>query len=754
MQKAIQYFLCFILCFGLTAIVLGIYLPELMYSPFTWSPTLGGDGLTIHYNLQYHATYGEGAHLGSQYYPHGESIYMTDSQAMLAILLAKLRSAFPDLHYNSVAISNIITLWSTPVSAIILFLCMMKLRMRKTVAVLFSVLIALLSPQIIRQLCGHYGLGFSFLLPLVMYYMLHDRISIKFWVLNILLVGVLVVLGLNNPYLLAISCSWLLAAGGIGVLSAIAIRKGNWKIFLSWLLTAIAPLLIVFSILHANDHVEDRVEVPFGFFTNKSTPKGFLFPDHGWTGSLQKKVLPDMVSNAEGMTYLGVVPIVIFFGLVLLFLFKRKTLLRKADSRLHLTLLFIGSAFVLIYSFGLPFRINEQWSLDHLGKVLQFRAPARFGWVFYYALSLVTAVFVDRTINRFLNIQSYAAAYSFFAIIFSIWAFDVHQFMTGEYNAYQSHTGFTEARLKFYEELSQEHHLNRENYHGLFLLPTEHGWTDKVFHEGSWRSNYEGYKVSLASGLPLINGKLSRMSVAHTLDAMQLVSHPSIKKEYLEKLSRDRKILFVSSKDSELHSSEQYLLDISELIFENEKFALHRITVKHFINSNRSYRQAIFNSVVDSDFDKNDTISHAIYYEHFDGDGRSFDCSGSKKVERGRQLVAEFNISEMDSELLEVSFWNLVESKYQGGPWYILQFLHEDRVIVEHKAWALDQLDTQSGWLRVSIESEVPSDANAMKIFSQYDQSSVIDEILVRKAQDTINYSCEYRQFVNNYPIK
>lgn len=748
MGRAGQYVLCSIICFVLTAVVLGHYFPELMYSPGTWSPTLGGDGLTIHYNLQYHATYGEGTHLTSQYYPHGESIFMTDAQAMLAIILAKLRAVYPDLHYDSVKISNIITLWSTPLSAVVLFFCMMKLKMRKTLAVLFSVLIALLSPQIIRQLCGHYGLGFSFLLPLVMYFMLHEKITLRFFLLNLFLILILVFLGLNNPYLLAISCSWLLAAGGVGVLITIVARTGKWKLPAVWMMTAIASLLIVFSVLHAHDHVEDRVEVPFGFFANKSTIKGYLFPDHGWTGDLQKKVLPDMVNNAEGLTYLGVIPILVFIGLLFLLLFRRKDLLFRVLGKNQLALVFIGSLFVLAYSFGLPFRINQQWSLDNLGKVLQFRAPARFGWVFYYTLSLVSAVFVDRAFRSLWNLKGGKIAYPFLGSIFLLWSIDVHQFMTGEYNAYQSHTGFTKAKLKFYNELSQKHQLDRDNFHGIFLLPTEHGWTDKVFHNGSWRSNYEGYKLSLASGLPLINGKLSRMSVSHTLDAMQIVSDPAIKKEYLQTLSKDKKILFLNSKENELKPSEEYLINISSKLFENEKFAIHEIMLDHFLEQNRSYRARVGNSV------QPDSVHNYIAYEHFDGEGPSFDCNGYKEVDRGRQPIAEFVLSELDSERIEVSFWNLVESKYQGGPWYILQFLKDENLVSEHKEWALDQINTQNGWLRVSIESEVPSEANTLRLFSNYDQRSIIDEMLIRKTQDSIVYKCKNRLFVNNYLIK
>ncbi len=45
---------------------------------------------------------------------------------------------------------------------------------------------------------------------------------------------------------------------------------------------------------------------------------------------------------------------------------------------------------LLLYSFGLPFILGLEWLIDLIGPVRQMRGIARFSWLFYYVMNIVT----------------------------------------------------------------------------------------------------------------------------------------------------------------------------------------------------------------------------------------------------------------------------------------------------------------------------------------------------------------------------
>ena len=56
----------------------------------------------------------------------------------------------------------------------------------------------------------------------------------------------------------------------------------------------------------------------------------------------------------------------------------------------NLNLLFWASLAALLYSFGVPFIFGLEWMVDLIGPVRQMRGIARFAWVFFYVMNIVT----------------------------------------------------------------------------------------------------------------------------------------------------------------------------------------------------------------------------------------------------------------------------------------------------------------------------------------------------------------------------
>ncbi|MEM6770574.1 MAG: hypothetical protein AAF597_08335, partial [Bacteroidota bacterium] len=376
---------------AIASLVSVLYFQELMLTPGLKSPTFGGDGLTIHYNLQYHATYGEGAYLTSQYHPYAESVFMTDAHALLAVVFAWLRPVFPGLADHASGIANFLIFWSTPVAVLFLFLTFRQLKVKWAFSLVFSLFIALMSPQILRQLGGQYTLGFTWLLPYVIWYVFTWNDGKRYWLKSLILTGIIFLLGLNNPYLYAIAGAFLLAVSGISVLVRLTGNQSvSWSQIGYWLAVFAGSTAAVFLTLEAYDVVEDRVEVPFGFFHNIATWGGLLSSQDVLLYDWIHRVFPGLATpKHEHQLYLGLVPILFVLALPFLLFLPR---LRKRFGWHQQTLVLVtlvGGLAGMIFGFGLPFSYFKYWTYDHLGAVLQFRAPVRFGWPLYYLLGIV-----------------------------------------------------------------------------------------------------------------------------------------------------------------------------------------------------------------------------------------------------------------------------------------------------------------------------------------------------------------------------
>lgn len=731
------------LCVALTIAISGFYFKGLMFHPNEHTCTFGGDGLTIHYNLQYHATYGSGTQLTSQYYPKGETIFMTDAQGVLAIALSKLRNIFPALPAWSVGISNFLIYWSNGIAALLIFLCLIKLKVDDKLAVVLAILISLLSPQIDRQMCGHYALGYAFILPMVFYFLLHNEFGRQYLFKALITIILLVIFGLNNPYLLAISCSALLSSFGLALIAQLFGRGVKLNILFSWLAVGALPLLICYGILHSLETVTDRVKVPFGFFENVLTYKDVFFPDGTFFSKPLTKYFEFEEYAPESRSYIGVVPTFIILSLAFVWLASKSFFISLfKDNRLAIIL--FGSFAVLLFAFGIPLIYMKEWTYANLGQVLQFRAPGRFAWVFYYSVALLSSVFISRL---YTTLNEYKIGFVVL-ILFLPWGYEAHQYLKASTQEKISHNAFSPHELDPFYALSKKLSLNAENYHGIFLLPTEHAWTDKVLHEGTWRSNYEGYRLSLASGLPLINGKLSRASLSNTLNSMQLVSNPHIKKEILADLSKDKSILLLQAVDAMLKPGELSLMNFSDTIHHTNDIVLGRVdlaVMESKLNALRNATRASSNK-----------FAQPLLYEHYEQDNAfAFAGKGSRLLKAGKNIIAKLSLDKNRiADSLHLSFWYYSDPAIYGGPLWTVQCFSGDKISNERNVVTLNLTDTQKGWLRVEFMVPISATDTDLILLSDYVKPSYIDELLIRDVNGNVSYKDGASFYYNNFLIK
>ncbi len=727
--KPIRPFYQMLIVFAAASLAFSLFFQDLMLAPYATSPVVSGDGLTIHYNLAYHAKHGSGAMLTSQYHPYAESIFMTDGHGLLAVVLAAMRPIFPSIGEHAVGISNFLVFWSNPLAALLLFMALRQLKIRWPLAMVGGILIAMLSPQIHRQMAGQFTLGFTWLLPLVIWYLLAWNGGKRYWA-KTLLVGLAVyLLGLNNPYLYAISATLILATAGLAVVYQLFRPQAEtWAKIGYWVFVFAVTTLALYGTLAYFDTVTDRVEVPFGFFHNTANWGGLLSSTGLFGYDFFHGLLPDLGRpRHENQIYLGLVPMLFVVALPFLLAVKRWRSTVAEHQVLWLSLL--GSLAGLIFAFGLPFIWFKYWSYDHLGAVLQFRAPARFGWPFYYLLSITTIY----AINAFYGSAKKKTTVSvLIGLALLVWGVEAGQYLGQKLDGMHKENALSEPKLDVYRGIAAAHSIDTERYSSIFLLPTELGWTDKIHHNGTWRSNHDGYQLSLATGLPLLNGKLSRLSLSRSLQSLQVTSNPLVEKEILNAIDDGRDILLLAVKDESLDPEELRVKQLGTSLYRGEEVELLRLPVARL--------RAAHQSAVDSAKRDTSVTEDYLRFDYETDAFTAFSGAGSRRVGKGWTDLLEVPLDSLPAAAeWELSAWVFCDGRRFGGPKFDLKLLDDTgKKVSTQNQWINTVYETQNGWQRLDFTFAAEENATSMMLTANYDHPFYIDEVLVRPANRSV----------------
>ena len=727
----------------LASLVFCFFFNSLMLRPNRVAPTFGGDGLTIHYNLQYHATYGHGTALRSQYHPHAESIFLTDAQGVVAVVLSWLRPLFPGIGGYATGVSNALIFWSNPLAAALLFLVLRRLGVRPWLSGAGGILIALMAPQILRQLNGHYALGYAWLLPLLLLYLLAEP-GRRHWLRSLGVGAVLTVLGLNNPYLLLIGVAFLLACAGVAAGVALAGRRAWWPRVAHWAAVALGSTALLFLLLSAGDGAADRVAVPFGFFKNHTHWSGLATSPFTFARPTVSALFhfPERIP-AESWTYFGLVPWLLLVGLAMALLLPRARARLVRGSHPLLPVLFGGAVLCLLFSFALPFQWFEDWSYDHLSSILQFRAPARFAWPQYYLVGCCAVYGLDRLFTR-LRVGRPALAWAVLLLPLGVWAYEAGYFLRRATHDHIHGNALRPENLEGYGRLAQEHSLGEAEYQGIYLLPAEAGWSDKVHLDYSWRANHDGYRLSLATGLPLVNGKLSRVSLGHSLAALQLVSDPLVERELLNELDPDRDLLLLASREDSLQPGERFLLELGEVVHRDERVELRRLPPA-----------AVRAATAAARVEPAPPGRYVWLDPEEDTRAPAFAGAGARHQPAGNDFVWDVKLDSFPpGSELEFSFWTWADPTIYGGPKFTFHVRNTAaESLLREQRWINRTLDTQAGWLRTALRFTVPEGAVDLIVKGDYFHEYFVDAALLREAGAGVRTTSGERTLLNGFRI-
>jgi len=743
-NKYLQISIVVVLCLFIEYLCFG----RIFYCPNDMTFAFGGDALFLYFNTTFHTCHGSGYMLESMNYPFGESIFMTDAQGSLSILMSWLNDFGIDTCTYSIGIINGLILYLIPLCAVFLFLILRRYKLNIYYSIIVSIAIALLAPQTYR-IVSHYGLSYPFYIPMNIYWVLR-KFDLKRWEWkDVLFASVAAFFYLNNPY---VGFAGLMFVPIITLIKAI-ITNERKSFFLQYFGLTASIIASGYAIIKLSDPFINRIKEQGGFFYYDVTLNGLFTSKYGFTSKLASKLhIP--AAGFENTVNFGVVPLMgalTAFGFLIYFLRKKKPIqISYPDSDFKYILL--GALLLgIIACNGIIPSFLEEYIKNNLSSLLLFKATGRFIWLAYFSVAIWMTWWLHQIAFKYFDRSK---AFIILSLISTIWMWESYNGLK-HYNRDMSKHGNMFKRSTNWKKYLDQNNINPEDYQAILALPIMQGWASKLTTPLHWRSQYESTTMSLTSGLPLVDGMLSRMSLDHAMNIVQLGSHPLIYKELVDQFPDERPILVMDMSEKEsLLPNENYLLERSTPLTKYQFFDMYKLE----LDSLRSI--PLIDSIKQKIINQNYTTP--ISYEGFQNDNTEQESryfKGSGKIEIGEEnvmwaLKPGYALDSMD---IEVSFWTLFTPKHESTPKFKIQTLNKDNIVIE--SITVDSQfskDVKDNWVRIAAALNQSEDINEIRILSNSKKIEIVDDILIKYVNEDVLIDDKNSDFYlwNNYLVE
>lgn len=518
-----------------------------------------GDALKNYFHFAVYTKYGANFHLQEVNYPFGEHIIFLDNQPILAFLAKQFT-----LSNYAIALVNLMPFISLVFTALIIFLIQRFLKLPLIFNLLSSVIITLLSPQILR-FESHHALAYTFVIPLTILLLLYAHRSKYYFIALAILT--LFVSFIHLYYLLIILV--LVSAYSFLVL----INRKKLSYFLTGMLSILMPFIIFKAILNYTDTIKDRPETSLNMNIYRSTFEGVFIPNNGSYAEVLNTVFNIAPKNFESYAYVGKLGLPILFFLLISLLIKlvkgKKTI--KLFENNYLFELCWAAALVWIFAMYYPLKGVIDFAGEYVSAIKQFRSLGRLAWIFFYVFSILISFKLLHFYNYIKSRLNLKFALLFIFIAFAFWASDFKNSFVNIHTNYSKHKSenIFNASLNTTKKIAIEKHINFSEYQASLTLPTFHVGSEIAYYEGSNSSIQEVFSLAYFYQLPFISTYSSRVSKNQFMEVENI-----IKNGCLSNFNINNKPLLIvadinllSQIDSTLISQSKYLYHNSNIYY-------------------------------------------------------------------------------------------------------------------------------------------------------------------------------------------
>jgi len=681
----------------------------------------------LYYNTAYHTRYDDGSMLRSMNYPDGEYIYLTDAQGAVSNVLQWINQHLTDISGLTVGFVNGLNLYLLFIAVVLIYFVLRALKVHWLTAVLLAPMILLLAPQI-RRMGGHFGLAYPFLIPMAMLWFLRKYRVGKLEKRDALMLAVSVFFTFNNPYT-GFNVNFFLILAGLLLFAAEGFKWKNWKrpaIISGMGLLALGLVFVNFKLF---DTVHDRLNPQWGFFFYHANFEGLFHPPHSllhdWM-TRNKIMVPEI--EFEAMLNVGLIATLCLAVMALMtlaspFLGKKKPELHRITSE-HRILLGASLLLFLMAANTSLIKVSPDWLENNMGWMLMFKASGRLGWTFYFALTLTAAVFLDRL---FRVTSPWYMASLFILLTTAIWNAEINQYIRPHFKEVFNENYYDQKHEQEIKDILLENKIDASQYQALLSIPKMMAWSDKILSTLNYRTQMYSTRISLATGLPMVNSMLSRIGLGHTLERVQMLSNPLVERPLLQKFPNQKDLLLVVGSDAipELKAGEKFMVDISERVAETKDFSLYRLRLSDLVNNS-----SILAAKTAFRTGTNTAPSLHLSYDETPS-SHTFYGKGSHQTKAQEDDITSF-VSPFERDIQMVfSGWTYVDPGQWSAGFWLLSIRDQSGAELENiKVETRKSNDVQDSWLRSEARFNLPRGAQ-VQIKSFGNKAMLVDEVML-----------------------
>lgn len=719
-----------------------------------------GDGMKNYFTSAWFVKYDQGTHFTGMNYPYGEHVIFTDNQPALSWILSALDKVIP-VSDNVVGIMNIFMFLSLLLCTTLLFYILKHYGASAWYAVLVSLLITFMNPQL-KRVVGHYALSYSFFIPLIWWVLILLIKKNYPYRYLILLSLIIIAFSFIHLYYLLIAILFLTSFLFVKIIMKQAFKKE----IISLLFLIIIPFLFVFSFLKFTDSVKDRVSEPYGFFAYEASVQSVFLPQSGKLAEYiySNQILP--LPNPEGYAYIGFFSSLLALFFIIRFIFQRFYKKQPAQKIIYinheLKIFFIASILSLLFSFAFPFSLGMKNLVEHIPLLTQFRSLGRFSWIFYFVFRVVSFIYLFYVFKYYY--PSYKIASVF--ILFSILCLSINETRLHA-NKTKMDLGKTEAHNSFnpsnqiWKNVLAENGYQTNQFQSILFLPFFHNGSEKLYIDRAGNDQAVAMAIAYQTGLPLIDCMMSRTSVSQTLSVAQIVSSSLIEKPIVKELKNKDILLIANTKN--LAPEEKYLLSKSKKICEYAQFKFYAMPLSalentsHFVQEGfatkkiEMYHDSIFN------YYSNNPIQ-LFYKQDFDSlsSCNTFSGAGSLILNNEEKTIAKIPVKIAQTIWVEISFWANTYPETAAYPYLKYDcFDAENNSISSGEVNPKLSSNIKDTWVRASMDFELKPECVRLELKTSKSKQLNFDNLLVRHTAYDIIYDVKNDSsfMFNNYPV-
>ncbi|MBR3958912.1 MAG: hypothetical protein IKJ81_02540 [Bacteroidales bacterium] len=532
------------------------------------------------YTTTYHVAYDDGmAICNAMNYPYGEYYTFTGLHPLVAAPLQWLRDAGVQHTERAVLpLMNLLSLLSIILCALFLFLLLRELKLPTWYAIIVSLLITLMSPQL-QRIGAHMSLSYYCAIPMLLYFTLkHLRSGCWAWALAN--GSSMLWFGMCHPYYIVFFVAVILVETVYIIVRRDSIPwckdKALGKITLSTMLQLLLPLCLFYLLTNVAMPGGERTSVPSGFFRYCGRIEGVLFP-YGRTYFFDDSELFASV-QWEARNYVGVVAVVAMLLIVWRFfgnLFKKRfsALLRPTDSR-EVNLFLLVATLLMLYACGVPLNWLPRNVITHIGPLAQFRAGGRFVWLFVYVINIVAFYGLWRWM------QSNAT------MLRKIVLFAALLVMAGEATAYnwRNKAWYNNSWPEWTDydnQLPQNQWVNNidiSKYQAILTLPVFNAGSEMVTLPSQDRMFVRSALLSMKTGLPLVCNESARSNIRQAWDCIALSRTAFDFLRLADSLPNEKPLLLAVTKEkNRLTDAERIILHYADTLMTLDEMDLYSV---------------------------------------------------------------------------------------------------------------------------------------------------------------------------------